>query len=129
MAAVSVPRFKSREAALRLYFRAGELLAPNAKPGGIYRARHTKRNPNPNLIDDFVALDSCFRGLNDVQLWMLRELYGPGCFIIRRIAFAELYERARRRFPERALTAHQVAQYKREALKLFEARLVRERLM
>ena len=129
MPAVSVPRFKSREAALRLYFRAGELLAPNAKPGAIYRPRQAKLNRNPNLIDDFMALDACFRGLNDLQLWMLRELYGPGCFTIRRIPFAELCERARRQFPARHLTTHQIAQYKREALKIFEARLMRERLM
>ena len=129
MPAVSVPRFKSREAALRLYFRAGELLAPDAKPGGIFRACHSRPNRNPNLIDDFLILDSCFRGLNDVQLWMLRELYGPGCFTIRRIPFAELCERVRRRFPQLHLTCHQIAQYKREALKIFEARLMRERLM
>src|ERR1700692_4855881 len=80
MAASTAPRFKSREAALRFYFRASELLTPNGKPGifSTRRPRHIHRGPN--LIDDLLALDSCFHGLNDVQLWLLHELYGSGGF-------------------------------------------------
>ena len=129
MAVTHEPRFKSREAALRFYFRAGELLAPNAKPGGFFSRRPPKRHRDPNLIDDVFVLDSCFRGLNEVQLWMLRELYGPGCFTVKTLPFSELCERVRRKFPDRQWSAHQIAQFKHEALKIFEARLMRERLM
>lgn len=129
MAASTVARFKSREAALRLYFRAGELLAPGAKPGNVFSKRRTKPNRDPNLIDDFFALDSCFRGLSDVQLWMLRELYQPGCFTIKTMPFVELCQRVRRKFPDHHWSAQQIAQFKREALKIFEARLMRQRLM
>ncbi len=27
-----------------------------------------------------ITLDACFYGLNDVQLWLMQELYGPGGF-------------------------------------------------
>jgi len=129
MAATSAPRFKSGEVALRLYFRAGELLAPDAKPGGFFNKRRPTFARGPNLISDLYDLDSCLAGLSDVQLWMLRELYGPGCFTIRKVRFTDLCQRVRRRFPERGWGTIEIAQLKREALKLFEARLMRMRLM
>ncbi|HVN27429.1 MAG TPA: hypothetical protein VMT64_03035 [Candidatus Binataceae bacterium] len=129
MAASTTPRFKSREAALRLYFRAGELFAPNAKPG-IFAHRRPRRSGNSlNLADDFFTLDSCFYGLKDVQLWLLREMYGPGDFGFRRRPFVELYAAARRQFPNLGLTPHKFARLKQEALKIFEAHLKRERMI
>jgi hypothetical protein len=129
MAATTVPRFKSREAALRLYFRAGDLLAPNAKPGIFSNRRPPRTNHGLNLIDDFFTLDSCFHGLNDVQLWLLRELYGPSGFRVRRRSLVEMFEAARRKFPARDLTPQSFAQLRHEALKIFEAHLQRERLL
>jgi hypothetical protein len=128
MAASSAPRFKSREAALRLYFRASELLTPNAKPG-IFARRPPKIPKGPNLIHDFFLLDSCFYGLNDVQLWLLRELYGPTGFNAKPRPSSEMFEAARRKFPGRVLTPQRFAQFKYEALRIFEARLQRERLI
>jgi hypothetical protein len=129
MAATNAPRFKSREAALRLYFRASELLTPNAKPGIFSHRRPPRIHNGFNLIDDFFTLDSCFHGLNDVQLWLLRELYGPGGFRVRRCSLVEMFEAARRKFPARDLTPHSFAQLRHEALKIFEAHLQRERLL
>lgn len=129
MAATSARRFKSGEVALRLYFRAGELLAPHAKPGGFFNKRRPSFEHGPNLMTDLFDVNSCLIGLSDVQLWMLHELYGPGCFTVKTIPFSELCERVRRRFPERTWTAQEIARMRREALKLFEARLMRKRLM
>ena|ERR1019366_2795211 len=129
MAGVTVARFKSREAALRFYFRASELLTPNAKPGIFSTRRPPKVHQGPNIIHDLVALDSCFHGMNDVQLWLLHELYGPGAFSTRTRPLAEVFEAARCKFPKHEWTPHRIAQFKREALKIFEAHLVRERLM
>ena len=128
MAGVTAPRFKSREAALRFYFRARELLAPNAKPG-IFFTRRPPLQHGPNLVDDVITLDACFYGLNDVQLWLMQELYGPGGFGARPRTLAGIFAAARIKFPEYAWTPQKMAQFKREALKIFEAHLMRERLM
>ena len=129
MAGVTVARFKSREAALRFYFRASELLTPNAKPGIFSTRRPPKVHQGPNIIDDLLALDSCFHGMNDVQLWLLHELYGPGGFSLKLRPVAEVFEALQRKFPKHEWTPHRIAQFKREALKIFEAHLRRERLM
>jgi hypothetical protein len=129
MAAPTAPRFKSREAALRLYFRASELLTPNAKPGVFSAQRPPRIQSGPNLIHDFFILDSCFCGLNDVQLWLLRELYGPTGFDAKPRPLAELFEAARRKFPGRVPTPQRFAQFRHEALKIFEAHLQRERMI
>jgi hypothetical protein len=129
MAVTTVPRFKSREAALRFYFRAGELLAPNAKPGVFSSGRPSNAHNSPNAIEDFLTLDACFYGLNDVQLWLLHELYGPGGFILKPHPVAEVFASFQRKFPKNDWTPHQLTQFKKEALKIFEAHLVRERLL
>jgi len=129
MAGTTEPRFKSREAALRFYFRASELLAPNAKPGLFSSRRPPKLHPGPNLISDLFALDSCFHGLNDVQLCLLRETFRPGAFTTRPRPLAQVSDSLRCKFPKNDLTTQQIAQFKREALKIFEAHLIRERLM
>jgi len=129
MAAITTPRFKSREAALRFYFRASELLTPNAKPG-VYSARRQPRvHHGTNIVDDLLTLDSCFHGMNDLQLWLLHELYGPSGFYTKLPPVAEVFEAMRREFPKYQLTPHRMAQFKHEALKIFEAHLKRERLM
>ena len=129
MAGVTGPRFKSREAALRFYFRASELLTPNAKPGIFSSRRPFKVHEEPDLIDDLVALDACFHGLNDVQLWLLHELFGPGGFNMRPRPLAGVFAAMRGKFPKHEWTPQRIAQFKREALNIFEAHLVRERLM
>jgi hypothetical protein len=129
MAGLAAPRFKSREDALRFYYRASELLTPNAKPGIFSTRRPPRVHEGPNMIHDLVTLDSCFRGLNDVQLWLLHQLYGPGAFSSKPRPLAEIFEAARGRFPAHEWTSQRIAQFRREALKIFEAHLMRERLM
>lgn|ERR1700676_2622037 len=129
MAAITEARFKSRAAALRFYFRASELLTPNAKPGMFSTRRPPKVHDGPNIIADLIALDLCFHGMNDVQLWLLHELYGPGGFSVKLRPFAEVCEAVHRRFPKQDWTPQRISQFKQEALKIFEAHLKRERLM
>ena len=83
----------------------------------------------PTSSSDLFALDSCFHGLNDVQLWLLHELYGPRGFNPRPRPLAEVFEALRSKFPKHQWTPKQIAQFRSEALKIFEAHLIRERLM
>ncbi len=129
MAGATAPRFNSREAALRFYFRAVELMMPNAKPGIFSTRRLSRGCHRPNLISDLFALDSCFHGMHDVQLWLLHELYGPGCFNPRPRPQSEVLEALRSKFPEHQWTPKQIAQFRSEALQIFEAHLLREHLM
>ena len=129
MTAITTPRFKSREAALRFYFRARELLTPNAKPGVYSSRRQPRVHHGTNIVDDLFALDSCFHGMNDVQLWLLHELYSPAGFSVKLPPIADVLEAVRRKFPKHQLNPSTIAKFKHEALKIFEAHLKRERLM
>jgi hypothetical protein len=129
MAGLTAPRFKSREAALRFYFRASELLKPNASPGIFSSIGPPRIHDGPHLIRDLSVLDSCFDGMNEVHLWLLRELYRPGCFNPRPRPLGEIFEAVRSQFPKLEWTPQRITQFKREALKIFEAHLQRERLM
>jgi hypothetical protein len=129
MAGVTEPRFRSREAALRFYFRASELLAPNAPPGVFSRERPSGMEIGPNAILDFLSIDSCFRGMNDEQVWLLRAFYGPGGFGAKTRLVTEVFEAARRKFPKDGWTPQKVARLKHDALQIFEAHLKRERLV
>jgi hypothetical protein len=129
MAGATEPRFQSREAALRFYFRASELLAPNAKPGASAKGRPTKVGKRSNVVLDFLSLDSCFRGMSEEQLWLLRAFYGPGGFGMKQRPVAEVFEAARRKFRKSGLTAGMVARLKNDALQTFEKQLGRRRLI
>jgi hypothetical protein len=125
------PRFRSPEAALRFYFRAGELLCDNLKPGILSRrnGHHARQPRRVNVICDFLTLDSCFRDMDEAQAWLLKELYGPTCFGTPQRRAAELYLAARRRFPERHWTPRLVRCFKRRALELVEEHLKRRHLI
>ena len=60
---------------------------------------------------------------------LLHELYGPGGFSMRARPLAEVLEAVQRKFPKHEWTPRRIAQFKQEALKIFEAHLKRERLM
>jgi len=129
MAGATEPRFRSREAALRFYFRASELLAPNAKPGVFSKGRPSRIGKGPNVILDFLSLDSCFRGMNDEQLWLLRTFYALGGFGAKQPHVAEVLEAAQRKFPKSRWTLQKVARFKHVAVLIFEERLKRQRLI
>ncbi|MGH7814800.1 MAG: hypothetical protein ACREQI_12450 [Candidatus Binataceae bacterium] len=73
-------RFKTTQDALRFYFRVH-----NALYGG------RRRHPPPGLpadaiqsragaFDDYRSIGWCMRGLDDIEFFLLGELYGPGWF-------------------------------------------------
>jgi hypothetical protein len=128
MAGATEPRFRSREAALRFYFRASELLAPNAKPGMFSKRRPSTIGKPSNVVLDFLSLDSCFRGMNEQQLWLLRELYGPSGFGAKPRPIAEVFEEVRRKFPNDGWTPQKVARLTSETLRMFEEHLKRRGL-
>lgn len=117
-------RFRSPEAALRFYFRASELLCDSPTPGFFSRKScGTGSAPSPNVIGDFLTVDSCFADLNEVEIWLLKELYGPTCFGAPQRKVAELYKEARRRFPKSQWTPRMVSRFKQRALGVIEQRL------
>jgi hypothetical protein len=128
MAGATEPRFRSREAALRFYFRASELLAPNAKPGVFSKRRPSTIGKRSNVVLDFLSLDSCFRGMTEQQLWLLRELYGPSGFDVKPRPLAEVLEEFQRKFPKDDWTPQKVARFTNDTLRMFEEHLKRQRL-
>ncbi len=127
----TTPRFRSPQAALRFYFRASELIADNPEPGIFSKrsASQAYRPPSRDVICDFLSLDACFRYMNEVQVWLLKELYGPKCFGTPQRRVAELYRAARQRFPKWPWTPNLVQHFKQHALDLVEEHLKRQRLM
>jgi hypothetical protein len=129
MAGAKSPRFRTPVAALRFYFRASELLADDRKPGLYSKQRHPGNCAQPNALCDFLALDSCFVGMNEFQIWLLKELYGPDCFGVPRRTVAGVSEAARRKFPNQQFTRRMVARSRNAALERVEEQLKRENLM
>src|ERR1700737_1733652 len=103
MPAIITPRFKSREAALRFYFRLVQLLTPNTKPGVYSTRRRPRVHHGTSIVDDLFALDSCFHGMNDVQLSLLHELYCPAGFSVKPPPIADMLEAVRCKFPKHQL--------------------------
>lgn len=130
MAEETKVRFRSPEAALRFYFRASELLCDNSKPGVFSRQPPVAQSsPGPNVIGDFLAVDSCFNDMNEVEIWLLKELYGPNCFGAPQRKVTDLSEEARRRFPQDQWTPRRVSRFKQRALGVVEQKLKRSHLM
>jgi len=49
------------------------------------------------------------RGLGEVDLWLLSELYGPTSFGVRRRTYSQAYEAGRLEFPQFGLRLRQIA--------------------
>ncbi len=129
MAGHTRPRFRTPAAALRFYFWASELLTDNATPGAFFRSSARTSFQPPNAICDFRLLDSCFLDMNEAQVWVLKELYGPTCFGKPHRRASDVVEAARRKFPKCRFTPQTVTRFKQEALEVVGERLRRERMM
>ncbi len=78
-------RFSRAEDALRFYFRLRELLHSG-------RTRRLVADELPadactvaaNAIDDYQCIGWCMRGLDEIALWLLSEIYGPTGFGVHR---------------------------------------------
>lgn len=119
-------RFKRAEEALRFYFRLRELLHSG-------RPRRLVADELPadacmvaaNAIDDYQCIGWCMRGLDEVALWLLSELYGPTCFGVRRRTFSHACKAGRLEFPHREFRLRQVGILHEHAIGVVERRLRR----
>jgi len=102
-------RFRRAEEALRFYFRLRELLHNG-------RTRRLVADELPadvctvaaNAIDDYQSIGRCMRGLDEISLWLLSELYGPTCFGVRRRTFSHACKAGRLEFPDREFRLREV---------------------
>jgi hypothetical protein len=110
-------RFRSAEEALRFYFRLRELLHSG-------RTRRLVADELPadvctaatNAIDDYRCIGWCMRGLDEIALWLLSEIYGPTCFGAHRRTFSHACETGRLEFPEHKFRLRDVGMIHERAL-------------
>jgi hypothetical protein len=110
-------RFRRAEEALRFYFRVRELLHSG-------RTRRLVEDELPahacaaaaNAIDDYQCIGWCMRGLDEVALWLLSELYGPTCFGVHRRTFSHARRVGRLEFPQREFRLREVGLIHEHAL-------------
>ena len=117
-------RFKRAEGALRFFFRLRELLgsgrAGRLLPGELPSVACRSAS---NAIDDYECIGWCMRGLDEIDLWLLGEVYGPSCFGERRRKLSSVLESAQREFPRRNLRLRQLSTMHRRSLSVVEIRL------
>ncbi|HLX04211.1 MAG TPA: hypothetical protein VKR28_01690 [Candidatus Binatus sp.] len=110
-------RFRRVEEALRFYFRLREVLHSG-------RARRLVADELPahacvvatNAIDDYQCIGWCMRGLDEVALWLLSELYGPTCFGVHRRTFSHARKAGKMEFPDREFRLREVGMIHEHAL-------------
>jgi hypothetical protein len=110
-------RFRRAEEALRFYFRLRELLHSG-------RTRRLMADELPadacttaaNAIDDYQCIGWCMRGLDEIALWLLSEIYGPTCFGVHRRTFAHTCKAGRLEFPQREFRLREVGMIHDSAL-------------
>jgi hypothetical protein len=110
-------RFRRAEEALRFYFRLRELLH-----SGQTRRLVADELPADacttaaNAIDDYQCIGWCMRGLDEIALWLLSEIYGPTCFGVHRRTFAHTCKVGRLEFPQREFRMREVGMIHERAL-------------
>jgi hypothetical protein len=110
-------RFRRAEEALRFYFRVRELLHSG-------RSRRLVANELPagacavaaNAIDDYQCIGWCMRGLDDIALWLLSEIYGPTSFGVHRRSLSQACKAGRLEFPDRQFRQREIRMIHEHAL-------------
>ncbi len=110
-------RFVGAEEALRFYFRLRELLRSG-------RTRRLMAHELPedacmaaaNAFDDHRCIGWCMRGLDDVALWLLSEIYAPTSFGVRRRSYSHACTVGRLGFPHREFRLREVRMIHEHAL-------------
>src|ERR1019366_7907097 len=96
----SKTRFRRAEEALRFYFRLRELLHSGRTSRLVAEELPADAcTAAANAIDDHQCIGLGVRGLDAIALWLLSELYGPGCFCVRRRTFTHACKAGRLEFP------------------------------
>src|SRR5882762_6815717 len=122
---LSKSRFKNSHVALRFFFRVRELLY--AGKASRLRRRELPQSPlraTFSAIDDYRNIGWCMRGLDDAQLWLLSEIYGPHSFGVQRRTYAQADRARRLECPEFGIGRRQMATVHRLALKSVSRRLL-----
>ena len=110
-------RFRNVEEAVRFFFRVRELFR-NGRTSRL-TARELPVDASAagaNAIDDYQCIGRCMRGLDELALWMLSEIYGPTSFGVKRRSFAQACKAGRREFPERKIRLREVRMIHEHAL-------------
>jgi hypothetical protein len=110
-------RFRRAEEALRFYFRLRELLHSG-------RTRRLVADELPadacmlasNAIDDYQCIGWCMKGLDDIALWLLSDLYGPTCFGVHRRTYSHACKAGRLEFPNRSFRLREIRRIHQDAL-------------
>jgi hypothetical protein len=122
---VARPRFSSAEAALRFYFRASEFLEATANgPLRIPRQIPAWLQAGQGVFEDYVAVGSNLCQLDDFQMWLMCELYGPTCFQARQRTLKSALRIAQVRFPRRRITRRGIGLARRSTVQMLRCRLV-----
>jgi hypothetical protein len=110
-------RFRRAEEALRFYFRLREVLHSG-------RTQRLMADELPafacavatNAIDDYQCIGWCMRGLDEVALWLLSELYGPTGFGVHRRTYSHARKAGKLEFPHREFRLREVGMIHDHAL-------------
>jgi len=124
-------RFRSAGAALRFYFRAEEVLSAKSS-NRLYlegRIPGTGDSPRQDLMLDYLTVSACLKDLNQLQRWLLRELYRPTRFGEPTSSVTRACEAGRQLFPRVRWTIQGVGRLHRHTLRLLEGRLVHKGLI
>jgi hypothetical protein len=110
-------RFRRAEEALRFYFRVRELLHSGQTRRLMADELPADACPTAaNAIDDYQCIGWCMRGLDEIALWLLSEIYGPTCFGVHRRTFAHTCKAGRLEFPQREFRLREVGMIHERAL-------------
>jgi hypothetical protein len=110
-------RFRKAEEALRFFFRVRELLrcgqtkhlAPCELPPGMGLV-------TTDALDDYRSIGVSMRGLDEVALRLLGEIYGPTAFGVHRRTFLTAGKAARLAFPKREFRRREIVLIHERAL-------------
>jgi hypothetical protein len=121
---VAKPRFSSAEAALRFFFRARELLGATANGAfQIPRKSPAWLPASQGIFKDYIAVASSLCHLDEFQIWLMCELYGPTCFSARQRTLTSALRTAHGRFPCRQITRCEIGRVRRSTIQMLRCRL------
>ena len=119
-------RFRRAGEALRFYFRLRELLHSGRTSRLVAEELAVDAcTAAANAIDDYQCIGWCMRGLDEIALWLLSELYGPSCFDVRRGTFSHACKAGRLEFPEHEFRLREIGVVHEHALGVVERGLRR----
>jgi hypothetical protein len=112
-------RFTKAEEALRFFFRLRELLHRGHVErlmAGELPLTAGMAGEAADALDDYRAIGWSMRGLDDVALWLLGEVYGPTSFGVHRRTFLKARQAAQPGFPHRRFRLREIVLIHERAL-------------